>query len=92
MFADVVESREELIDERLAAPVGVHRALTPKPLRTFELMEKVEWDTLLFFYGIVMAVGGLNELGYLRILSVTFYEGVGPDGYQHHGGAPVGPD
>lgn len=57
---------------------AVARAANTKPLRTFELMEKIEWDTLLFFYGIVMAVGGLNALGYLGVFSSVFYDGLGP--------------
>jgi Na+/H+ antiporter NhaD/arsenite permease-like protein len=60
------------------ARAAVERAVTPKPLRTFELMERIEWDTLLFFYGIVMAVGGLNALGYLALFSTFFYGGLGP--------------
>jgi Na+/H+ antiporter NhaD/arsenite permease-like protein len=41
-------------------------------------MEKIEWDTLLFFYGVVLAVGGLNALGYLGLGSVLLYGGLGP--------------
>lgn len=57
---------------------GIRRADSPKPLETFAQMEKIEWDTLLFFYGIVMAVGGLNALGYLQLLSAASYGGLGP--------------
>ncbi|HEA15378.1 MAG TPA: sodium:proton antiporter, partial [Pseudoalteromonas prydzensis] len=32
-----------------------------------------EWDTLLFFYGIVMCVGGLGFLGYLNLMSEMLY-------------------
>eukprot|EP00959_Pyramimonas_sp_CCMP1952_P021400 451393-Pyramimonas_sp.AAC.1 len=29
----------------------------------FRRLEQTEWDTLLFFYGVIMAVGGLGLLG-----------------------------
>jgi NhaD family Na+/H+ antiporter len=43
---------------------------------TFDVFEKVaraEWDTLLFFYGVVLCVGGLGFLGYLSLASETMY-------------------
>jgi Na+/H+ antiporter NhaD/arsenite permease-like protein len=77
VFADAVESEEDVLEER-DQPSGLVRASAAKPLRTFELMEKIEWDTLLFFYGIVMAVGGLNALGFLAVISTGLYGGLGP--------------
>ena len=44
----------------------------------FERFLKVEWDTLLFFFGIIFCVSGLGFLGYLAALSETFYDGLGP--------------
>jgi Na+/H+ antiporter NhaD/arsenite permease-like protein len=32
----------------------------------------------MFFYGVVMCVGGLGTLGYLRLASRVLYEGLGP--------------
>mgnify|MGYP001614317159 CR=1 FL=1 len=40
----------------------------------FKNFEKIEWDTLLFFYGIIMVIGGLATLGYLKNLSFFLYE------------------
>ncbi len=48
-----------------------------KPFSIFNILEKVEWDTLLFFYGIMLCVGGLNAIGYLHSLSRFLYEGHG---------------
>jgi Na+/H+ antiporter NhaD/arsenite permease-like protein len=31
----------------------------------FEIIARAEWDTLLFFYGVLLCVGGLATLGYL---------------------------
>ncbi|SOB94680.1 sodium:proton antiporter NhaD [Rhodobacter maris] len=47
-------------------------------LDSFKQFERVEWDTLLFFFGIIFAVGGLGVLGYLDMLSTALYEGLGP--------------
>ena len=43
----------------------------------FNILEKVEWDTLLFFYGIMLCVGGLGAVGYLESLSRFLYSGHG---------------
>ncbi len=48
-----------------------------KPFDIFISMKRVEWDTLMFFYGIVLCVGGLGALGYLAILSQSLYQGLG---------------
>lgn len=44
----------------------------------FHLTGKAEWDTLLFFYGILVAVGGLAALGYLKLISDDMYVTLGP--------------
>jgi len=46
----------------------------------FDIFDKVrhaEWDTLLFFFGVVFAVGGLGYIGYLELLSGAMYDGLG---------------
>jgi Na+/H+ antiporter NhaD/arsenite permease-like protein len=40
-------------------------------------MKRVEWDTLMFFYGIMLCVGGLGALGYLAVLSSLLYQDLG---------------
>jgi Na+/H+ antiporter NhaD/arsenite permease-like protein len=37
----------------------------------------VEWDTLLFFFGIIFAVGGLGVLGYLNLVNQFLYTDLG---------------
>ncbi|MDX2503494.1 MAG: sodium:proton antiporter NhaD [Gammaproteobacteria bacterium] len=39
----------------------------------FKPVAKAEWDTLFFFYGIVLCVGGLGFLGYLSMASELMY-------------------
>jgi Na+/H+ antiporter NhaD/arsenite permease-like protein len=54
---------------------------TEDPNDTFDVysaMEKVEWDTLMFFYGVILCVGGLGTLGYLSMASRAMYGGLGP--------------
>lgn len=48
------------------------------PFDVFSRVARSEWDTLLFFYGVVMCVGGLGMLGYLNLVSVAMYENLGP--------------
>lgn len=44
----------------------------------FQKVARAEWDTLLFFYGVVLAVGGLGFLGYLAVASDLMYNQLGP--------------
>ena len=44
----------------------------------FQSLERAEWDTLMFFYGIILCVGGLGALGYLGMLSQVMYIDMGP--------------
>lgn len=44
----------------------------------FTAVAKAEWDTLFFFYGVVLSVGGLGFMGYLAITSDILYTQMGP--------------
>lgn len=47
----------------------------------FDVMRTIagaEWDTLLFFYGVILCVGGLSQFGYLTMLSEFMYSDLGP--------------
>ena len=49
--------------------------------QTYDIFEKVagaEWDTLFFFYGVILAVGGLGFIGYLSVASEFIYIDLGP--------------
>ncbi|ATD01002.1 Na(+)/H(+) antiporter NhaD [Pseudoalteromonas sp. P1-9] len=46
------------------------------PFDVFAKVSRAEWDTLLFFYGIVVCVGGLGFLGYLTLMSEALYGGM----------------
>ena len=47
--------------------------VSTNPFDIFNRMEKIEWDTLLFFYGIMLSIAGLGALGYLSIAADYFY-------------------
>lgn len=44
----------------------------------FRKVARAEWDTLLFFFGVVLAVGGLGFMGYLALVSQFMYVQLGP--------------
>jgi len=45
---------------------------------TFRAVARAEWDTLLFFFGVIMCVGGLGFIGYLASISQWMYMDLGP--------------
>lgn len=49
----------------------------PAGFDLFRRLAPIEWDTLLFFYGVILCVGGLGQFGYLTGLSGFIYEGFG---------------
>ncbi|MBM3274577.1 MAG: sodium:proton antiporter NhaD [Candidatus Sericytochromatia bacterium] len=53
------------------------RRRRPEPIDVWRQMERTEWDTLLFFYGVILCVGGLGAFGYLALMSNSFYGGLG---------------
>lgn len=63
-----------------AVPAAVPEGFKPahRPFDVFISMKRVEWDTLMFFYGVVICVGGLGALGYLHLLATGTYGTLGP--------------
>lgn len=47
-------------------------------LDSFHQVARIEWDTLLFFFGIIFAVGGLGVIGYLAWAAQHLYVDMGP--------------
>ena len=49
-------------------------------LQRFDVFRKIanaEWDTLLFFFGVIVSVGGLGFIGYLALVSEAMYVQLG---------------
>ena len=44
-----------------------------KPFDIFSRVSRAEWDTLMFFYGVILCVGGLGFIGYLAMVSQMMY-------------------
>ena len=70
VLAYLLVAAEEYTHLRKAKPViigidnsGTHDDVVP--FDVFSRVSKSEWDTLLFFYGVVMCVGGLGYICYL---------------------------
>ena len=53
------------------------KLINEPPYDFFENVARVEWDTLLFFFGVILAVGGLGFIGYLEYVSVFMYTDLG---------------
>lgn len=45
---------------------------------SYEQVARAEWDTLLFFFGVIMCVGAIGYCGYLALASQWFYGDLGP--------------
>ncbi len=65
--------RATVFDRKLYGEIG-----DISPFDSFREVSRVEWDTLLFFFGVIMCVGGLGFIGYLDNISVYLYGQLGP--------------
>lgn len=48
-----------------------------EPFDIFVSLQRIEWDTMMFFYGVMLCVGGIGALGYLHTLSEFLYTDLG---------------
>lgn len=68
MRPTLADAEEMEHDSQMGDPVGFD---------VFNKIARAEWDTLLFFYGVVLAVGGLGFIGYLGMASEIMYIDMG---------------
>ena len=54
-----------------------NRKTDGKGFNIFDKVAKAEWDTLLFFYGVLMCVGGLSAFGYMALTASYMYGDLG---------------
>jgi len=71
-------SKENPLVAEIAGETSEHDAHESKGFDVFAKVAGAEWDTLFFFYGVIMAVGGLGFIGYLGMVSETMYGQLGP--------------
>jgi Na+/H+ antiporter NhaD/arsenite permease-like protein len=55
----------------------LHRTDEKEDFDVHKLMDGTEWDTLLFFFGIIFCISGLGFLGYLEFASNHLYGSIG---------------
>ncbi len=88
IYSHFLQKRDESFPEPAYSNFSEHAlnvesadAHTPRvktaPFDIFRSLERAEWDTLMFFYGIILCVGGLGTLGYLELVSNVMYGGLG---------------
>jgi Na+/H+ antiporter NhaD/arsenite permease-like protein len=68
-FLKIREMRNRCVED----PLDVMGHDKRKAFDLFRKVSRAEWDTLLFFYGIMFCVGGLGQLGYLAVMSEYLY-------------------
>jgi Na+/H+ antiporter NhaD/arsenite permease-like protein len=65
-----------LAEEKLEMPHDL--AESKQHFDVFHNVSRLEWDTLLFFYGVMVSVGGLSFMGYLTVASKFLYTDLDP--------------
>jgi len=75
-FSYYIKIREKRADE-YDKPLGISLDQHDNPFDIFKRVAQAEWDTLLFFYGVILCVGGLSQFGYLALVSHQMYVGLG---------------
>lgn len=68
------------IEHRLSSgdsPLDITGHNSGEKFDLFRKIARAEWDTLLFFYGVILCVGGLGQFGYLATTSNLMYNGLG---------------
>jgi Na+/H+ antiporter NhaD/arsenite permease-like protein len=74
-FIRRAEIRGARLESASPAPPGFKPA--HRPFDIFISLKRAEWDTLLFFYGVILCVGALGAFGYLALLSQVSYGSLG---------------
>ncbi len=75
-FSYYIKVREKRAHE-YDKPLGISLDQHDNPFDIFKRVAQAEWDTLLFFYGVILCVGGLSQFGYLALVSHQMYVGLG---------------
>jgi Na+/H+ antiporter NhaD/arsenite permease-like protein len=75
-----VAAERVLNDDALALEGNPHRSIPSGDVQydIYRNLQRAEWDTLLFFYGIMLCVAGLGAFGYMALGSDVMYGELGP--------------
>jgi len=75
-----IHMADQPLDMTGIAPEDQSHGSHPDNFDLFRKIARAEWDTLLFFYGVILCVGGLGQFGYLAVTSEFMYVGMGATG------------
>ena len=79
--ADIDAAPRSAREDSALGSEAFHRVVEKKPGGHYDIyasLQKAEWDTLMFFYGVILCVGGLGAFGYLALGSELMYTDLGP--------------
>lgn len=65
-------------DQRRLQALATKNVAQNQPFDIFQKIAQLEWDTLLFFYGVMVGIGGLSFIGYLGVASHYLYGEIDP--------------
>ncbi|MFZ4702230.1 MAG: sodium:proton antiporter NhaD [Candidatus Methylumidiphilus sp.] len=72
----VKETKDAMARQAVVSPFQVVE--TKEHFDVFHSVAHLEWDTLLYFYGVMVGVGGLSFIGYLTLASKYLYTDLNP--------------
>ncbi|HEY5775426.1 MAG TPA: sodium:proton antiporter NhaD [Xanthomonadales bacterium] len=78
---DQARLEQELVEDSALGISAMHAHGEASKKNFYDIytnLQKAEWDTLMFFYGVILCVGGLGAFGYLSLGSELLYMGLGP--------------
>ena len=74
----VTQSRERVVVNVAESSMETDRSSEKHEQASFfDLLSKIDWDTLLFFYGVIVCVGGLGVMGYIEAVARFAYDDLG---------------
>jgi Na+/H+ antiporter NhaD/arsenite permease-like protein len=78
-LGDVLVQESIITSHQLAEALTIQeRQQTGQSFDVFQKVANLEWDTLLFFYGVMLSVSGLSFIGYLTLTSHYLYGQIDP--------------
>lgn len=78
LYGHFVRLRTSRQESEADMMVAVDAAPASGPMDVFRLLERVEWDTFMFFYGVILCVGALGAFGLLDAAATASYGQMGP--------------
>jgi len=78
---DQTQMAQEMVEGSALGIAAMHEGDDKSSKKFYDIyanLQKAEWDTLMFFYGVILCVGGLGAFGYLALGSDLLYTGLGP--------------